>query len=167
MAGTISNSSTLIHLAAIGHINLLCRFYDEILVPPAVWEEVVEKGQGRAGAKEVEKAADAGWLKVKGAKNKELIRSLKRELDKGEAETIALALEQKADIILLDESYARKIADEYDLPKTGVIGILIRAKIKGKISSLRTELERLRQDVGFWISEDLYEQALKAVGEAD
>jgi hypothetical protein len=54
----------------------------------------------------------------------------------------------------------------YGLRKTGVVGILIRARLDGKVTSLRQELDRLRLDAGFWITEDLYRQALEAVGES-
>ena len=54
MPVAISNSSTLIHLAAIGRLALLREFYGKITIPPAVWREVVEEGKGRAGAVEVE-----------------------------------------------------------------------------------------------------------------
>ena len=45
----ISDSSTLIHLAAIGRLALLEQFFKRVTVPPAVWREVVEQGRGRAG----------------------------------------------------------------------------------------------------------------------
>ncbi len=65
----------------------------------------------------------------------------------------------------MDETEARRVADIYGLHKTGVVGLLMRAKMEGRISSLRQELDRLRQDAGFWISASLYQQALEAVGE--
>lgn len=52
----ISDSSTLIHLARIGRLDLLQRFFESITIPPAVWREVVEQGRGRAGAIEIEQA---------------------------------------------------------------------------------------------------------------
>ncbi len=57
------------------------------------------------------------------------------------------------------------MADVYGLRKTGVIGILIRAKLEGKVASLREELDRLRCEAGFWIGDELYWQALKVVAE--
>jgi predicted nucleic acid-binding protein len=54
MDSVVSDSSTLIHLAAIGRIALLKEFYGHVMVPPAGWREVVEQGAGRAGAVEVE-----------------------------------------------------------------------------------------------------------------
>ncbi len=165
MPEAVSDSSTLIHLALLGRLELLREFYHEVLIPPAAWKEVVEQGHGRAGAREVEAAARSGWLKVEAPVNELFLRLLKRDLDDGEAEAIALAVERGAKVIFLDEAHARRKADVYGLQKTGVIGLLIRAKIEGKFPSLRQELDRLRQAAGFWISEDLYRQALIAVGE--
>jgi hypothetical protein len=102
---------------------------------------------------------------VKALTNELLLRLLKSELDNGEAEAIALAVEREAEVIFLDESYARQRANVYKLEKTGVVGLLIRAKVEGKIASLRHELDRLREGAGFWISDGLYQQALQAVGE--
>ncbi len=53
---------------------------------------------------------------------------LKKDLDIGESAAIALAVERKAKMILLDENDARNIAEIYNLHKIGVIGILMRAK---------------------------------------
>jgi predicted nucleic acid-binding protein len=46
-----------------------------------------------------------------------------------------------------------------------VIGVLIRAKHEGRILSLQEELDRLRNDAGFWIGDDIYSKALRASGE--
>ena len=47
MQEAVSDSSTLIHLAWIGHLELLKEFYGKILITPAVWKEVVEVGKQR------------------------------------------------------------------------------------------------------------------------
>jgi predicted nucleic acid-binding protein len=89
MPRAINDSSTLIHLCKIGHLELLREFWGELLIPPAVWREVVEEGQGRACSQELEAAAQLGWVKVVTPANAELLHLLKRELDDGEAEAIA------------------------------------------------------------------------------
>jgi len=165
MGLVVSDSSTLIHLAAIGRLALLKEFYGRIAVPPAVWREVVEQGGGRVGAVEVEQASQAGWIEAVAPKDTVLLRLLRRDLDDGESEVIALAVEQRAELVLLDESDARRIAELYGLSKTGIIGLLIRAKQEGHIDSLRAELDRLLHQGGFWIEEGLYDQVLNAVGE--
>ena len=130
-----------------------------------VWKEVVEEGKERPGAGEVKEAHKSCWIEVVAPTNESVVRLLERELHKGEAETIALAIERHPEVIFLDELEARRVANVYGLRKTGVIGILIRAKLEGKVASLREELDRLRSEAGFWIGDEIYWQALKAVAE--
>jgi len=94
-----------------------------------------------------------------------LLALLRRDLDDGESEVIALAVEKQAKLVLLDESDARRTADLYGLSKTGIIGLLIRAKQEDHINSLKVELDRLLNQGGFWVEQRLYNQALNAVGE--
>jgi uncharacterized protein len=89
----VSDSSTLIHLARIERLAMLRRFYAHITVPPAVWREVVEQGGGRAGAFEVAQAREAGWIEVVAPADESLVRLLRRDLNDGESEVIALAVE--------------------------------------------------------------------------
>ena len=163
----ISDSSILIHLTRINRLSLLERIFGRIAVTPNVWHEVVDKGTGRVGVTEICRARELGWIEVVSPENDALLRLLRRELDDGEAEVIALAVERQADLVLLDEWEARRIADLYGLAKTGVIGILIRAKRDGHIASLRAEIDKLRDPGGFWIDESLYLRALSVVGEKD
>lgn len=165
MPEAISDSSTLIHLVGIGRLELLKEFYGKILITPAVWKEVVEEGKERPGTAEVIEAQKSGWIEVIAPSNESVVRLLERELHKGEAEAVALAIERHPEVIFLDELEARRVADVYGLRKTGVVGILIRAKLGGKVVSLREELDRLRSEAGFWIGDEIYLQALKAVAE--
>jgi len=165
MPGAVSDSSTLIHLAKIGRLNLLHEYHGKIRIAPAVWKEVVEEGQNWAGSAEVVEGRRSGWIEVAIPTNQALVRFLQKDLHAGESETIALAVECNPDIVFLDESEARLAAGIYRLNKSGAIGLLIRAKRDGRISSLHQELDRLRNDAGFWIGEDVYRKALKAVGE--
>jgi hypothetical protein len=93
--------------------------------------------------------------------NESVVRLLKRELHAGEAETIALAIEQQPDVVFLDESEARRVANLYGLRITGIIGILMRAKSEGRIMSLQDELDKLRNETGFWIDDKLYNRVLQ------
>lgn len=165
MPKAVSDSSTLIHSAGIGRLNLLMEFYEKILIPPAVWKEVVEEGRSRPGAREVEEGRRSGQIEVIKPSDESVVRLLKLDLHDGEAETIALAIEQRPEIVFLDETEARRVADAYGLHKTGLIGILLRAKLEGKVPSLSEELDRLREEAGFWIGDGIYQQALQAVGE--
>lgn len=85
-------------------------------------------------------------------------------MDRGEAEAIALALETRSSLILLDDADAREKARLYHLKMTGLLGILLRAKKSGKIASLSEKLDMLRS-TGFWLSVDLTDRLLREVGE--
>ena len=159
----VSNSSVLISLSIIGQLDLLHkRFPDGILIPAAVWHEVVESAQGRAGAKQV---AAVRWIEVMSITDTDLVTMLKTSLDTGEAEAIVLAREQNISIVLLDEKDARKVAKKLGLSVLGVVGVLIWAKRAGIIDDLRTQLDALQQQGGFRLSSALYLEALAAVGE--
>jgi uncharacterized protein len=162
---TISDSSVLIHLSKIKRLQLLRDFYGNVAIPPAVWKEVIDEGKGRYGALELNKAYNKGWLQINYPQNNSILRLLKRELDQGEAEAITLAIENISSILLIDETDGRKIARLYNLKIAGVIGILIRAKAENKITTLRDEMDKLVKDGGFWMSKELYQKALNAVGE--
>jgi predicted nucleic acid-binding protein len=158
----VSNTSPLINLAWIGQLALLRELYGVIHIPEAVWHEIVIQGAGQAGAKEV---SSADWIKVCAAENKHLVLALHQELDAGEAEAIALALEQKADLLLMDERLGRETARYLGLNYTGLIGVLIEAKHKGLIGSIKEYLDKLRTMAGFHISQPLYLKVLQDQGE--
>jgi hypothetical protein len=159
----IANSSVLIGLSSIGQLNLLKhRFPNGVIIPQAVWQEVVITGSGRPGAVEV---ANADWLTRKVVQNQTLVVMLQATLDKGEAEVIALTQELKADLTLLDEKEARRVARRLSIPTLGTVGILIWAKRQGMITTLRTELDNLRQKGNFKLSKSLYQTVLQQVGE--
>ena len=151
------NSSPLIHLAKIKMLEILEFFFGEILVPEVVYRECVGEGGEREDAKEIEKAR---WIRIVNIQDEELKIALNVVLDEGESESIVLALEQSADLILLDDYEAREFARTYGLNITGTVGILMKAKKEGKITSLKEELERLRES-GFWLSNCLYTQVLQ------
>jgi uncharacterized protein len=111
----VSNSSPIIHLAKIGHLDLLQDFFGELIIAEAVYEECMTEGQDRPEVSIIEQAS---WLRVVPVANQNLVSLLKSEIDRGEAESIALALETQASLILLDDSDAREKARLYHLKIT-------------------------------------------------
>jgi predicted nucleic acid-binding protein len=107
----------------------------------------------------------ADWIFVEKVKDRNLTLLLMQNLDKGEAEAIALAIEKNADIILLDETDAREAADIYRIEKTGVLGILLLAKLKNEIPNLKQEIEKLKTMADFWLKESLIQNVLREAGE--
>lgn len=164
-ARAVADASTLIYLAKIGPLDPLPTYFDSVLVPPAVWREVLTEGDGEPGAEELEETREDDWAKLEEPTNTELLKLLSRELGAGEAEAIALATEHPDHILLLDEAAAREVADVYELEKTAVVGLLLRARLEDKIPSLADALEALRGEAGFWIGDDLIEQVLSRVDE--
>jgi uncharacterized protein len=159
----VSNSSVLIALSAIGRLELLPKkFTQGIIIPGAVWEEVVVTGHGLPGAKSV---TDASWINRQLVADITMVFTLRASLDKGEAEVIALAREIKADILLLDEKSTRNIARRFNYTVLGTVGVLIWAKRQGLIHSLSADLEALQQKGGFRLGKNIFHSALTQVGE--
>lgn len=88
------------------------------------------------------------------------------ELDNGESEAIALAIELKIQNIIMDESDGRSKARALGLSTIGVIGVLLRAKRDARLESLKQALLALRQEAGFFIADELYQHLLIEVDEA-
>jgi len=160
----VSNTSPLTNLAAIGQFDLLRHLYGRLHVAQGVWEELNAKGQSWPGRDEV---AAADWIERHTVQNQALVTALRRDLDKGEGETIALALELDADLVLLDEREGRHAAQRLELHVTGIVGLLLEAKSRGAVGAIRPHLDALRRKAGFYLSEPVYHAALSLAGEID
>lgn len=146
----VSNSSCLIALEKIGHFDLLSKSFDTINIPSAVHSEL---GQ------------NIDWLIVKSVQNRALVNSLNTQIDDGESEAIALAMELRDVFIVLDDKKARRIAKQLGLKVIGTVGLLLRAKKRGIVTEIRPILDAL-QEVDFRIGETLYQEALRLAKEA-
>ena len=158
----VSDTSPLTNLAAIGQFDILHHLYGELHIASGVWDELNAGGRRWPGCDEV---ANAGWIQRHHVQNQAVVAALQRDLDKGEAESIALALELGADIILLDEKEGRHAAQRLGLHVVGVVGALLEAKAKGVIDRLQPCLDVLRQTAGFYLNESVYQSALALAGE--
>lgn len=152
----VSNSSPLISLGAIGRLDLLHDLFDKISIPPAVLQEV----------RSVDISPET-WIVPREVDSPPLSQALESELDRGEAEAIALAIELRADLLLMDERRGRRLASRLGLKVLGVLGILVDAKRIGLIEKIEPVLVELRDKAGFRISTALYERALQEAGEAE
>jgi uncharacterized protein len=158
----VSNSSPLILAAQIGQLELVRLVYGQILIPDAVYQEIVIQGAGLAGGKQVR---SANWIQRKSVADPGTIIRFQSEIDKGESEAIALSVQVKADVLLMDERRGRIIAAREGLKVTGIVGVLIRAKQKSHISLLKPVLDDLFRNTKFRGSRELYQQALQLAGE--
>lgn len=159
----VSNTSPIFYLSTIGHLDLLRQLYDEIVIPTTVFNEITNVGNTDVSARIV---PTLSWIKAQSAADREFVNTLRAELDLGEAEAIALAVELNADRLLMDERLGRATAMRAGLQVTGVLGILIAAKRNNLIQEVKPLLDALIEQVGFWIDGRLYAEVLQAVGES-
>lgn len=158
----VSDASPLVSLARIETLSVLPALYPSVVLPEAVWEEVVVAGQGQPGANTIR---EASWVERRTVANRELVRALRQDLDPGEAEAIALAVEMESVLLLMDEKHGRETADHFDLSCVGTIGLLIEAKRNGHIRAVRPYLDALQERAGFRISDRLYRRVVRDEGE--
>lgn len=158
----VADAGPLIHLAAIGQLELIHRLSPEVLVPQAVFDEVVVVGAGLPGAAAV---GTASWIRIVTPTRGDVVAALLGGgLHLGEAQAIAVAVEVGADRLLIDERQGRLTAEAMGVAVVGSIGILIAAKARGDLVELAPHLKALRES-GLWLSDALIARVLLAVGE--
>lgn len=150
----VSDTSPITSLGQIGRLDLLRALFDSVVIPTAVEREL------RRGAILV-----PDWIQVRSPGNRELIARLESELDPGEAEALALALELGADLTLIDERRGRLVAQRLGLRFIGLLGVVLDAKRRGYLLAVRPILDELTATAGFWIHDDLRREVLLAAGE--
>ncbi len=157
----ISDTGPLIALARIQQLGILKELYGQIYITSSTRTELLVKGKGNYGYEELRKA---DWIVVREIKDILAVRVLELELDSGEAETIILAKEVKADLVLMDESIGRAIAHALGIKVKGTVGLLLIAKQKGLMVTIKPLLNALREK-NVWIGDDVYKEALRLAGE--
>ncbi len=125
----VCNSTVLVHLSAMGRLDLLRDIFGEIYIPNEVYEEVVTRGANRAGMMEV---SNASWINVQRITNHLAFEVLSTTLGAGESACIVLAFEIGADLVILDDRQARLRAQMQGLNVTGTVGVLMVAAEQGK-----------------------------------
>ncbi|MCB9295232.1 MAG: DUF3368 domain-containing protein [Lewinellaceae bacterium] len=158
----ISDTSPITSLLAVNHIQLLKDLYGLVTIPEGVRRELLRVESRRP---EIENLLSEGWLQVKPITDQELFKKIFVDLDRGESEAITLGLELRADLILIDETKGRRMAKSYGLQVTGLLGVLMEAKSKKLIPSVKELLDELIEKAGFYVKQDLYDSVLKAAGE--
>ena len=158
----VADTGPLIALAGIGQLELLHQLYDAVLVPQPVHDEVLAGGTNLVGL-EIYRQTD--WLEVVEIEAND--PSLLALLDEGEASVIVLAQERRADVVLIDEQKARKVARTlYGLKVIGSVRILLKAKQKGLLSDIKSAFTAIR-DNGYYLHDSIVDYALREAGEAD
>jgi predicted nucleic acid-binding protein len=137
----VVNTTPIIALSLIGELDLLRSLYDQVVVPSAVEAEVLAGGRVGIGSSELQ---EASWLRVASLQDPRRAELLV-DLDRGEAEVLALAQELQAGLVIIDERLARLHAKRLGLTLAGTLGVLLRAKQLGHVEALAPLIGRLRQ----------------------
>lgn len=161
----ISDTSPITNLAGINQLNLLHRLYGSVIIPLAVYNEMVGIGKVVPGTVEVQTLS---WIKTQAVSDKQqvvILQESQETIDLGEAEAIVLALEMNAHLLLMDERRGRAVAQELGLTIVGLLGILVQAKKSNLIPAVKPLMDQLIETMDFRISSQLYQAILKATDE--
>ncbi len=156
----IVNTTPIIALVLIGELDLLQHLYGKVVIPPAVWTEVMAGGPSRVGTADLQKA---NWIQVVALQDPRRA-DLLSDLDRGEAEVIALAQELNAELVIIDERLARRHARRLGLTLTGMLGVLLKAKERRLVPAVGPLISQLRQD-GIRLDDALVAEVLNLAGE--
>jgi predicted nucleic acid-binding protein len=146
----ISDTSCLIALERIGRIDLLQETFTTIYTTQTVAEEFEE--------------LLPEWILIKEIKNVSMADKLKLILDAGEASAISLALETENSVLIIDEKKGRKVARELNVTIIGTLKVLLIAKNKGVIRSVKEITDDLQKH-SFRFNKTIVEEVLKLAGE--
>ena len=156
----VVNASPLICLFKSGFQDLLPALFQEISVPEAVFNEVTVSGKNDFPAESLKKQH---WLKT-ATKIPLDLRVAAWDLGRGESEVISFALLNPTYRVVLDDREARRCAETLGCKCIGTAGILVLARRRNLLPSLRDSFIKLCNS-GIWLSRDLIEELCRQEGE--
>lgn len=157
-SAVISNTTPIISLCSVGYEFILKELFRKIVIPQAVDIELRSLDKPGSHFSHLE------WVEVVSVQNEDFVMFLRKDIDKGEAETIALARQMNADVVIIDENVGYQIARHFGLSVVRTLSILEVAKNKRIISRIRPIVEQIVQR-GRWYSKSVIEKFLGDVGE--
>jgi len=137
----VADASTLIGLSRIEKLNLLRDLYGEVVIPQSLYDEVIAESKYSS-----EKIKSVKYLKVEKVSDNKMVELFLGYLGRGEAEVLTLSKEKKADLILIDEKKARRVARRAGFDIVGVLGLLLAAKNRALIPAVRPFIEELSKE---------------------
>jgi len=158
----IVNTSPIIYASRLGIFWVFKKLYGEIIISKTVYNELKRKKDIVLSL--VEKGIEDGWIMVQGGKEDLMGEILSiSEIHKGEAETIAIALE-KNDTVVIDERAATRMARAYGIESVGLIGIIVEA-MKKEVISYNEGVEYIEEliEKGFRLSYRDYKRIMEEI----
>ena len=156
----ISNTSPLFYLHRLGQLEVLQALYQQIVVPEAVRDEL---HIGRIQGEDTPELADYDWIKSRSVLVPEVL-TLITDLGAGEAQVLALTLEEPGSLVILDDRFARALAQMRNVRLTGTAGVLLKAKQEGYIAAVAPLLDQMTQ-MGFRLSGTIRDMILSLAQE--
>jgi uncharacterized protein len=154
----ILNNTPLVALYLLQQWPLLHQLYGEVFIPKAVEREFL----ATATAERALNLRRTPWIQT--VEGQTTLQPSKMKLDEGEAAVIALAIERKARLVIIDEQRGRQYVQQLGLPLTGTLGVLLAGKRKGYITLLTPLLDKL-QEGGIYLDAQLVASVKKMAGE--
>jgi predicted nucleic acid-binding protein len=151
----VSNSSPVIALVRIERLDLVPALLQSVVIPPAVTREIAPSIPDLPS-----------WVSVRVPGGRSPVLTLRGRLGAGERDAIALAVEVGAEAVVLDDLPARRAAEAAGLSVIGTVGLLLEAKWKGLLPTIRPELDKLLAS-SFVLSEQLYDKLLRLARESE
>lgn len=146
----IADASCLILLEKLDMLDILHQLFGRIIITGNV--------AGEFGKSIPE------WIRIVDPRDKMSVLILESSVDKGEASSIALALEKPNSLLIIDDLKGRRVASRYGINITGTFGILVDAKNEGIIPEIKPVLEKIRQ-TNFRFSKKIENEILKQADE--
>jgi len=161
----VSNSSPLIYVSALADLALVRQLFGQLLIPEAVFREVVVNGEGQPGAKEVGEAA-GDWIQIVRVEDTQRVASIQERigLQAGESEAIVLTRQLQIGTILLDDRLAVLEAETQRLSVVRTPALYLAAKRAGLIERVEPKLDSLRSS-GFYLRDEHYRAILQRAEE--
>lgn len=156
----VSDSGPILSFARAHRLDVLNAVAIELLVPEAVYDDIVTVGRGKPGAAEI---AQADWITRTPLEDLSSADRFSSRLHAGERQAIALAGELQL-MLLVDEREARKAARSAGIPFLGSLRLLHEAKRRGVILEIRPVVQELL-DAGMYVGDSVLRDFFRGVGE--
>ena len=158
----VADTSVILNLCRVQHERLLQQIFKHVLIPHEVADEFARltKVQPRFSGLVL-----PDWIEISSSPQIFPPEVVQAQLDIGEAAAIALCLNQKADLLLIDEMLGREVPTKLGVRTIGILGIFVDARNQKLISSVKVLLNRLESEANFWIAPSLRMRVLQLAGE--
>ena len=158
----VSNTTPISNFLHLGQMEILKTIFKKLHIPMAVHSEIEAYF---SGDDQWQRCLDEEFIIRTEVQTSPKIKELMIHLHMGEAEALCLCIENNAQLCLIDDRDARIIARLNNIPVSGTLGVLMKAKKMGIIESVIKLMDLLRNDHHFWIDDAMYSKVSRLSNE--